>query len=103
MTDNSSPLTPCRRKINRGRVKKALTAFIGTCGAAAVMTLAIDSSRAQPAALPAGAKGEGLAVRIATSDPATAPAATRPATPTTVPVALPGLAAMIKVQTQPAK
>jgi hypothetical protein len=102
-------LQPCRKNVAGGRVKKALTAFVGTCGAATVMTLAIDSSvvRAQPgapapASEPARLLGDVAVVRISATEPATCPA-TKPATPTTQLIQPPGGPAVIKVETQPAK
>ncbi len=87
---NPTPLTPCRRKINGKAVKKALAAFVGACGAATVMTAALNSTplAAQPkppASEPAGVnmrlEGDVAVIRIATSGPTSGPAATsRPTT-----------------------
>ncbi len=110
MNENNekSPLRPCRKAVAGGRVKKALTAFVGTCGAATVMTLAIDSSivRAQPgapapASEPARLMGDVAVVRIAATEPTTR-ATTQPA-PTTRIIAPPGGISAMKVETQPAK
>ncbi len=101
MNENKTPLQPCRKNVSRTGVKKALTAFVGTCGAAAVMTLALNSGSLS--AQPVNVKGA-CRVDCVTTVPASGPActsmpATKPGEPTTRAVPLGGKPIQIRIET----
>ncbi len=89
-------LKPCRSKISAKGVKKALTAFIGTCGAATLMTLATSGTELK--GQPVGAPG-GIGVVRPTSQPASSPSATsRPTGAETKPAVLMGKPMQIRIE-----
>ncbi len=94
-----SALKPCRKKISGKAVKKALAAFVGTCGAAAVMSAALNSTPLSAQAVP----GEMPAIRLpatssATSQPTAKPATTKPNNITSLPAGAKGGAFYQKIQ-----
>ena len=98
-----SPLEPCRKKIGASRAKKALAAFVGTCGAATVMTLAINC-QGEPSRQVI--MGRIASTRIAATSAASTdrrPAATsRPAERTTSRVSIDGGISASRIEATPA-
>ncbi len=90
-------LQPCRKIVRRGRAKKALRAFLGTCGAAAVMTVALNCQKSDDANRSSERQASPPATR-APQTPSPSPVAVVVPTP---PVALMGIPVVNRIEASP--